>query len=95
MGDALLVLARDVSSSLAVLLGTPTLTTLLLLVGAAGLAAMALSFVARTTAVAPRLLPVTAPAVRRDATAGPPLVTQSDPHAPGRPRPRAPGVLAG
>ncbi|MFE5334935.1 DUF6412 domain-containing protein [Isoptericola sp. NPDC056573] len=94
MGDALLVLARDVSSSLAVLLGTPTLTTLLLLVGAAGLAAMALSFVARATAVGPRLLPVTAPVVRRDGEL-PPLVTQSDPHAPGRPRPRAPGVLAG
>ncbi|GAB6937946.1 DUF6412 domain-containing protein [Isoptericola variabilis] len=94
MGDALLVLARDVSSSLAVLLGTPTLTTLLLLVGAAGLVAMALTFVARVTTVGPRLLPVTAPVLRRDDEL-PPLVTQSDPHAPGRPRPRAPGRLGG
>ncbi|MFC7876548.1 DUF6412 domain-containing protein [Isoptericola sp. NPDC057391] len=94
MGEVLLVLARDVSSSLAVLLGTPTLTTLLLLVGAAGLAAMALSVVARATAAGPRLVPVTAPVVRRSADV-PPLVTQSDPHAPGHPRPRAPGVLAG
>lgn len=94
MGDALLVLARDVSSSLAVLLGTPTLTTLLLLVGAAGLAAMALSFVARATATGPRLVPVTSLVVRR-ADDVPPLVTQSDPHAPGRPRPRAPGRLGG
>lgn len=94
MADALLVLARDVSSSFAVLFGTPTLTTLLLLVGAAGLVAMALTFVARATASRPHLVPVTAHVVGRDADV-PPLVVQSDPHAPGRPRPRAPGVLAG
>jgi len=95
MGDALFVLARDASSSLAVLLGTQTLTTVLVLVGATALATAALAFVARAaTAGAPVLVPVAVHRARGDVDV-PPLVTQSDPDAPGRARPRAPGVLPG
>lgn len=96
MLDALPTLLRDVPASLAVLLGTGTLTSVLLLVGATAFAVAALSLVSRG---ARALVLVAAPArgVRRVAAALElrPAVTQSDPDAPGRARPRAPGLLLG
>jgi hypothetical protein len=94
--DTLLTLLRDVPASLAVLLGTGTLTSVLLLVGATAFAVAALSLVSRG---ARALVLVAAPArgVRRVAAALElrPAVTQSDPDVPGRARPRAPGRLLG
>lgn len=94
MLDALLTLLRDVPASLAVLLGTGTLTSVLLLVGATAFAVAALSLVSRGA-----LALVAAPArgVCRVAAALElrPAVAQSDPDAPGRARPRAPGLLLG
>ncbi|WP_158373551.1 DUF6412 domain-containing protein [Cellulosimicrobium cellulans] len=96
MLDALLTLLRDVPASLAVLLGTGTLTSVLLLVGATAFAVAALSLVSRG---ARALVLVAAPArgVRRVAAALElrPAVAQSDPGAPGRARPRAPALLLG
>ncbi|MGN6240820.1 MAG: DUF6412 domain-containing protein [Cellulosimicrobium cellulans] len=87
----LLVVARDVASALALLLGTSTLTATLFLLGATALVAAVAAASARWGA--PLVLGVAArPAGRRrDAVAGGPVVAQSDPDAPGRARPRAPG----
>lgn len=97
MGDALLTfpLLRDAATSVAVLLAGHGLTTTLLLLGATTLAAVAVTLVARRAQTV--LLDVTSvPAGRRrHALAGRPAVTQSDPDAPGRPRPRAPGQPLG
>ncbi|HYQ74891.1 DUF6412 domain-containing protein [Cellulomonas sp.] len=96
MLDALLTLLRDVPASLAVLLGTGTLTSALLLVGATAFAAAALSLLSRG-ARAVVLATAPARAARRVAEALDlrPVVTQNDPDAPGRARPRAPGLLLG
>lgn len=98
MGDALPVVAllRDAVVSLALLLGASTLTSTLVLAGATTLAvAVAAALLARGLrglAVDVDVLP--AGHVRATADTGP-STTQSDPDAPGRPRPRAPGLLLG
>jgi hypothetical protein len=95
MSEVLLASARDAASSLALVLGAQSLATVLVLLGATTLAAMALSVVARaSTAAALGVAPTAAHRARHDVDV-PPLVAQSDPDAPGRARPRAPGVLAG
>jgi hypothetical protein len=94
MTDVLLV-GRDAASSLALLLGAHTLATTLFLLGAAALVATVAAMCAQQGT--PLVLGVAAcPAGRlRDAADVGPVVTQSDPDAPGRARPRAPGLLLG
>lgn len=96
MLDALLALLRAVPASLAVLLGAGTPTSVLLLVGATAVAAAAVSLLSRG---ARAVVLATAPArtARRVAEALDlrPVAVQSDPDAPGRARPRAPGLLLG
>ncbi|MBU5421734.1 hypothetical protein KQI48_03545 [Cellulomonas hominis] len=98
MGDVLPVLAllRDAVVSVALLVGASTPTSALVLVGATTLAvAVAAALLAR--GVRTLVLDVAAlPGrhVRAAADAGP-FVAQSDPDAPGRPRPRAPGLALG
>ena len=94
MTDVLLV-ARDVTSSLALLLGAHTLATTLFLLGATALVAAVAVAAARWGA--PLVLDVAArPAGRlRDTVDVGPVVAQSDPDAPGAARPRAPGLLLG
>lgn len=97
MGDVFLTLAplRDASTFLALVLAGQTLTTTLVLLGATTLAAVALALVARSArAVVVDVTSVPAGRRRRALAVRPP-VTQSDPDAPGRPRPRAPGLLLG
>jgi hypothetical protein len=95
VGDVLLALLRDASASLALLLGTSTLTTILVLLGATTLAAVTVALVARgATALGLVPLPVRA-AFPHETVAARPAVTQSDPDAPGHARPRAPGSLLG
>ncbi|MGN8245813.1 DUF6412 domain-containing protein [Cellulomonas soli] len=96
MGDVLLAVVGDAAASVALLLGAHTLTTTLVLLGAATLAAAAAALLVRgTTSLA--TLDVTAlPAGHvRDALDVRPFVAQSDPDAPGRARPRAPGCCLG
>ncbi|NNH08197.1 hypothetical protein HLB10_14035 [Cellulomonas fimi] len=77
------------------MLAGQTFTTTLVLLGATTLAAVALALVARS-ARAVVVDVASAPAGRRrHALTVRPPVTQSDPDAPGRPRPRAPGLLLG
>jgi hypothetical protein len=91
----LLVVARDLASALTLLLGTSTLTATLFLLGATALVAAVAAASARWGA--PLVLGVaTRPAGRlRETVEVGPAVTQSDPGAPGRARPRAPGRLLG
>lgn len=98
MGDALPVLAllRDAAVSVALVVGANTLTSTLLLLGATTLAvAVAAALLAR--GVRAVVLDVAALPGRhvRDAAACGAVTTQSDPDAPGRPRPRAPGAVLG
>lgn len=95
MTDALLALLRDTSASVALLVGANTLTTVLVLLGATTLAVAAAALVARSSRTL--VLDVAAlPAVQaRGVLDVGPFATQSDPDAPGSPRPRAPGLLLG
>lgn len=95
MLDTLLALVRDVPALVAVALGVDTLGSALVLVGVTTFVALAVSLLSRdlrtlvlgtTSSLASRL---------RDARDVAPSVTQSDPDAPGRARPRAPGLLLG
>lgn len=98
MGDALPVVAllRDAVVSLALLLGAGTLTSTLVLAGATTLAVVvATALLARgLRGLVLDVAAVPAGHVRATADAGP-STAQSDPDAPGRPRPRAPGLLLG
>lgn len=94
MTDVLLV-ARDIASSLALVLESQALTATLLLLGATALVAAVAVLTARwgtphVHGVAHRLV-----ARLRDTVDVGPAVTQSDPDAPGSARPRAPGLLLG
>lgn len=91
----MLLVARDVASSLGLLLGTQSLTATLFLLGATALVAAVAVATARWGT--PLVLGVaTRPAGRlRDTVDVGPDVAQSDPDAPGAPRPRAPGLLLG
>lgn len=95
MTDALLALLRETSASVALLVGANTLTTVLALLGATALAVAAAALVARSTRAV--VLDVASlPAVQpRGVLDDGPFATQSDPDAPGSPRPRAPGLLLG
>lgn len=98
MGDTLPVLAllRDAVASIALLVGANTLTSTLVLVGATTLAvAVVAALVARgVQTLAPDVAALPGRHVRAAADVGP-FATQSDPDAPGRPRPRAPGLPLG
>lgn len=101
MGDGLPVLAllRDAAASVALLVGANTLTSTLVLVGATTLAVAVVAVAAALLARGVRTLVLDVAAlpgrhVRATAGVGP-FATQSDPGAPGRPRPRAPGLLLG
>lgn len=91
MGDALLALLREAALSVALVVGANALTTTLVLLGATTLAVAAAALLARgerALALDVAALPVRH--VRETADVAP-FATQSDPDAPGRARPRAPG----
>lgn len=95
MTDALLALLRDTAASIALVVGANTLTTVLVLLGATTLAAAAVALLVRSTrALVLDVAALPVAHVRRALDVGP-FVTQSDPDAPGSPRPRAPGPLPG
>ncbi|RMI12884.1 DUF6412 domain-containing protein [Cellulomonas triticagri] len=95
MVDPLLVLLHDLAASVGLLLGTSTLTTVLVLVGATALAAATAALVARGARALLLVVPAGAVHPVRGARDVLPVVAQSDPDAPGRVRPRAPGLLLG
>jgi len=93
--DALLALLRGASAAVAPALGASTLTSVLLLAGAAAVAAAAVSLLHRgTAALAAGPAPSGAARPGRALDTAP-AVTQSDPDAPGHARPRAPGLPLG
>ena len=95
MPDALLALVRDVPALIAVALGVDTLGSALVIVGVTTLVVLTLSLLSRSAGMA--VLGATPSLVSRsrDACGVVPFATQSDPDAPGRARPRAPGLLLG
>lgn len=91
MTDALLALLRDTSASVALLVGANTLTTVLVLLGATTLAVAVAALLARSTRTLALDVAAVPAAHVRDVLGVRPLAVQSDPDAPGSPRPRAPG----
>lgn len=87
-------LLSDLLTSLAFVVGGPTIGTTLILVGAATIAAVTVMLLSRagTTVPAARPGPVSRVPGAPDVT---PLVPQRDPDAAGRVRPRAPGAVLG
>ncbi len=95
MPDALLSLVRDLVALVAVLVGPSTAPSALVLVGATTIAVLAVALLSRGL----RTLVLGAASSQvsrlREALDVQPSVTQSDPDAPGRARPRAPALLLG
>lgn len=88
-------LVGDFLASLALVVGSPSLTSTLVLLGATSFVAATLVLLARMVAtVVPGIGAAIVPRTRAAADVVP-LVPQRDPDAAGRVRPRAPGVVLG
>lgn len=90
-----LALFRALSASAVLLLGANAQTTTLVLLGTTALAVAVVALLARGVRTLTLDVASLAPARVRDAAQVRPFATQCDPDAPGRARPRAPGLFLG